>query len=252
MTRAVPRGTPADMSDAFPQIEPLGTEALLVRFSDRLDDAANRASLAFGAALARRGLPGMAEVAPGLGSVLVRYDGAPDAAALRAALEDGGWRDGAAAPARRWTIPCSFGGADGPQLDEAAGMAGLDEGQAVEALAAAPLRVLALGFAPGMPYLGVLPSDWDLPRQTGLTPRVPRGALVVAVRQMVLFGVEAPTGWRQVGRTLFGCFEPARERPIALSPGDAVRFEPVSPETLRARAEADPTGHGGATWEDAT
>ena len=78
---------------------------------------------------------------------------------------------------------------------------------------------------------------------------MPEGALVVAVRQFVLFGTEAPTGWRQVGLTRFGCFRAARERPIALSPGDEVTFPAVTPEQLAAGAEADADGHGGATWE---
>ena len=118
-----------------------------------------------------------------------------------------------APPRRLWSIPCSYGGDDGPQLAEAASLAGLSEAEAIAALSAARVRVLALGFAPGMPYLGILPAEWDLPRQTGLTPKVPEGALVVAVRQFVLFGTEAPTGWRQVGRTLFGCFEPGARPP---------------------------------------
>lgn len=129
-------------------------------------------------------------------------------------------------------------------------MAGLSAAEAIAVFSEASVRVLALGFAPGMPYLGILPEIWDLPRQSGLTPRVPEGALVVAVRQFVLFGTEAPTGWRQVGRTAFGCFEPTRTRPIALSPGDEVTFPAVSPAQLREGAEADPARHGGATWEE--
>jgi KipI family sensor histidine kinase inhibitor len=240
------------MAEAFPRIEPLGTEALLVRFADRLDEGANRACGAFRSALDSEEIDGVTETAPGLGSVLVRFSGdeAPVRAALDRLLGARDWREVPPPPRKLWRIPCSFGGTDGPQLAEAAGLAGLSEARAVEALAAARLRVLALGFAPGMPYLGILPPEWDLPRQTGLTPKVPEGALVVAVRQLVLFGTEAPTGWRQVGRTLFGCFEPGRDRPVALSPGDEVTFEPVTPEALREGAAADPGRLGGATWTD--
>ncbi|MEM8822138.1 MAG: carboxyltransferase domain-containing protein [Pseudomonadota bacterium] len=236
------------MSETFPRIEPLGEAALLVRFADRLDDAANRACVAFRAALEADPPAGVIETASSLGSVLVRADG--DLAGVLADLVAS--RDWAAVPPpprRLWSIPCSYGGADGPQLAEAAEMAGLSESEAATALSSARVRVLALGFAPGMPYLGILPEVWDLPRQTGLTPKVPDGALVVAVRQFVLFGTEAPTGWRQVGLTAFGCFEPSRARPIALSPGDEVVFPAVSPEELRARAAVDETQHGGANWE---
>lgn len=239
------------MDESFPRIEPLGEAALLVRFAAGLSDAANRACVAFRAALEADRPAGVAETASSLGSVLVRHDG--DAGGLGAVLEARlRARDWAAVPPpprRRWRIPCSFGGADGPQLGEAAALAGMSGDAAVGALCAARIRVLALGFAPGMPYLGILPEVWDIPRQSDLTPKVPAGALVVAVRQLVLFGPSAPTGWRQVGRTAFGCFAPGRTRPIALAPGDEVAFEAVSPEALADRAGADAEGHGGATWE---
>ncbi len=239
------------MAETFPRIEPLGADALLVRFAETLDDAANRACVAFRASLEAERLPNVAETASSLGSVLVRVarDAAGVEAALARRLEASDWASVPPPPRRLWSIPCSYGGEDGPQLAEAAGMAGLPERDAIAALSSARVRVLALGFAPGMPYLGILPRNWDLPRQTGLTPKVPEGALVVAVRQFVLFGTEAPTGWRQVGRTLFGCFEPGRDRPIALAPGDEVQFPSVAPDALRAAAAADPDRHGGATWE---
>ncbi|MGB3409383.1 MAG: carboxyltransferase domain-containing protein, partial [Jannaschia sp.] len=63
------------MSDPFPRIEPLGADGLLVRFADRLDDAANRACVAFRAALEEESLPGVTETASSLGSVLVRVSG---------------------------------------------------------------------------------------------------------------------------------------------------------------------------------
>lgn len=239
------------MSETFPRIEQLGESAHLVRFAAALDDRANRACLAFRAALEAADLPGIVETASSLGSVLVRYrDGGEELlAALESLLAERDWSAEPMPPRRLWRIPCSYGGTDGPQLGEAAKLAGMSEVEAVAALSGARVRVLALGFAPGMPYLGILPEIWDLPRQSGLTPKVPEGALCVAVRQFVLFGTEAPTGWRQVGLTAFGCFVPDRARPVALSPGDEVTFPAVTPEALRQGAEADAERHGGATWE---
>jgi KipI family sensor histidine kinase inhibitor len=240
------------MSD-MPQIVPLGLDALLVRFASRLDGDANRACIAFRAALEADPIPGVVETAPSLASVLVRLaspEDEPDVSdRLRARLASRDWAGAPVPPRRLWSIPTSYGGEDGPQLAEVAARAGVSEAEAVDAIAGARLRVLALGFAPGMPYLGILPERWDVPRLEGLTPRVPEGALVLAVRQIVLFGVEAPTGWRQVGLTRFGCFRPGRARPIALAPGDEVRFAPVSPGELRVAAARDEEGHGGARWE---
>lgn len=242
------------MTDQFPRIERLGVDGLLVRFSDRLDDVANRACIAFRTALEADRPAGVTETASSLGSVLVRFDGprAPLQAALETRLAQTDWHATAPQGPRTWHIPCSYGGEDGPQLGDAANLAGLSEAQAIEMLSSTPVRVLGLGFTPGMPYLGILPPEWDLPRQKELTPRVPAGALVIAVRQLVLFGTDAPTGWRQIGRTGFQCLNIARPRPIALRPGDHLLFPPVTPEEMRARAAADAAGHGGARLEEET
>ncbi|MEM9798170.1 MAG: carboxyltransferase domain-containing protein [Pseudomonadota bacterium] len=240
------------MGDTFPRIEPLGEAALLVRFTDRLDDGANRACTAFRAALEADMPEGVIEVASALGSVLVRHDGRDLRDALARRLTGVDWAAVAPASRKLWRIPCSYGGADGPQLAEVAEMAGLSEAAAIDVLSNTQVRVLALGFVPGMPYLGILPDNWELPRQTNLTPKVPEGALVVAVRQLVLFGTEAATGWRQLGRTAFGCFRPTRAHPIALSAGDEVVFPAVTPAALRDGAAKDPESHGGATWSELT
>lgn len=233
-----------------------GLDAFVVRFGDRMTEPANRAALAFRAALEQEGWEGVEETSPALVSVFVRFDPravghAAMEARLRAFAGSRDWRAAEMAGRRRlWRIPAVFGGSDGPQLAEAAGMAGLDAAEAVREIAGCPLRVLAIGFAPGQPYLGELPERWAIPRQAGLTPEVPEGAVTVAVRQVVLFANPSPTGWRWIGRTAFRCFRPEAADPFPLRPGDAVRFEPVTAEAMaRIRAE-DPAG-GGAVAEEA-
>ncbi|CAN0605966.1 unnamed protein product, partial [Ectocarpus sp. 12 AP-2014] len=166
---------------------------------------------------------------------------------LRAKLGDTDWYDAPLPQGRkRWLLPTSFGGEDGPALDAAADLAGVSTGTAVEEICTNPLRVLALGFAPGQPYLGFLPDHWDIPRQSDVTPQVPRGAVVVAVRQVIPFANPAPTGWRQIGRTAFRCYDPHLEQALPLNPGDEVGFLPVSPKEL-AMGENAP--FGGAKME---
>jgi KipI family sensor histidine kinase inhibitor len=236
--------------DGYPEVLPQGLDGFVVRFGDRVSEPANRAALAFRAAVEREGWAGVEETSPALVSVFLRFDprAVPHgemAARLRALAAARDWRAATLSGRRRfWRIPTVWGGADGPQLGEAAGMAGLGAMEAAVELAATRLRVLAIGFAPGQPYLGELPERWALPRQAGLTPEVPEGAVTVAVRQVVLFANPSPTGWRWVGRTAFRCFRPEAAEPFPLRPGDEVMFEAVGPEAMaRIRAE-DPAGGG--------
>ena len=230
------------MSAPLPAILPLGLTGWLVRFADRLDDGANRAALAFRAALEAEAWPGVAETALSLGAVQVLGMAETDPEALRdrlaalLALRD--WHAAPLPPGRRlWTIPVAFGGENGPDLADAAALAGREPDAAIAELCASPLRVLTLGFAPGMPYLGTLPPHWDLPRQGRLTDRVPAGTLAVAVRQLVLFPAALPTGWRQVGRTAFRPFRPEAPVPFPLRPGDEILLRPVPPGRLAELAD---------------
>lgn len=232
----------------YPKIAPLGVDGFLVSFAASLQEPANRAALAFRAALGRAALAGVTETATSLTSVFVRFDLlATDHPSLQAGLQTMlTQQDWYAAPMpggrRRWHVPAVFGTDLAPQCAEAAAMAGLTLPEAIAMICAAPLRVQTIGFAPGQPYLGQLPPAWDIPRQTGLTPRVPEGALAVAIRQMVLFSVSTPTGWRHVGQTAVRLFRPEADDPFLLRPGDEVLFSPISRagfETLRA---TDPAG----------
>lgn len=237
----------------LPKIQTAGLCGLLVTFGDSLTEPANRAALAFAAAVERSGIDGIEECAPSLVSVFVRFDPlhlSHDAltAALHTLLEMQDWYAAPMPSGRRYIrVPTAYGGDLAPQLGEAAQAAGLSPEAAKHSLAEARVRVQTIGFAPGQPYLGLLPPEWDIPRQTNLTKAVPQGALVVAIRQLVLFSVSNPTGWRHVGQTALKLFRPDSDAPFFLRPGDEVQFVPVEAGAL-ARFEGDPDG--GAVIED--
>ena len=221
-----------------PVVRTIGVDGFLISFGSELSEPANRAALALRAALEAADVPGMIETATSLTSTYIRFDLArTEHAAIRAVVEDilaeRDWLMAALPSGRKlWRVPAAFGTDCGPQLEEAAALAGLTTSEAVAQLCAAPLRVQAIGFAPGQPYLGQLPPNWNLPRQTELTKRVAEGALAVAIRQMVLFSVATPTGWRHVGQTALRIFRPDAPDPFLLRPSDEVLFLPVSTETL--------------------
>lgn len=231
---------------AVPVVRAAGDSALLVEFGDRLDPAINNAAIAFDARLREAALAGVGESAPTIRSVLVRFDPLElPPADLRARIAELlGERDWLAAPppARRslWRIPACYGAEYGPDLEEIADHVGCSPDAAVAAHAGTHQRVFMLGFAPGVAYLGLLPEAWNIPRLKEVRPQVPAGSLLVAVRQTVLFAAAMPTGWRTIARTPFHSFDPRREPPVLIAPGDEIGFEPVSPaeyERLCTRAE---------------
>ena len=237
----------------YPKISRVGLDGVVVTFGDVLADRANLAAIAFRHAVDVEGWEEVRETASVLVSTFLSVDLVTTPyesvlGKLNALLETRDWYDvGPPAGRKLWTLPMCFDPQVAPQLTDAAKAAGLSETEARDQLINARTRVIALGFAPGQPYLGHLPEVWDIPRQSDLTPKVPVGALVIAIRQFVLFATSAPTGWRHVGQTAFRPFDQDRDTPVLLSPGDEVRFAQINLEELKQLQAGDSLG--GAEWE---
>jgi KipI family sensor histidine kinase inhibitor len=234
-----------------PELRPLGVDGVLVRFARTLTEAANTRAVGFCDQVRAADIPGVTEVASSLVSVRIGFDPqltnrsaitqAVDALLTAKQVPDN-------SPKRLWRIPAAFGPTYAPQLNEVATLAGLTPQKAVAQIEATTLRVIAIGFAPGQPYLGMLPPAWDVPRQTTLTDSLPRGALISAVRQLIIWAADAPTGWRHIGQTAFRVYLPETPDPFAFQPGDAVQFSAVSDSDFRD-IQANTDTNGGATCE---
>lgn len=236
----------------YPVVRPVGLSGLIVTFAGAMSEEANRAALAFRAAVDAEGWPEVNETTMSLVSVFVLADlveTSPEALHDKLAdlLEARNWYDAPLPEGRRlWRIPTVYGGEAAPQLEEAAEAAGVTPERAIEEISSARVRVITIGFAPGQPYLGELPPHWDIPRQQALSKSVPAGALVVAIRQLVLFTGATPTGWRHIGQTAFENFRQTSETPFALNPGDELIFPAVSAADLGQIRARDSSGNGGA------
>jgi len=238
-----------------PSLSPFGLTSIVVRFAWTTSDMATRAVQNFKYAVDQSNILGIVETATALASVIISFDRAITTRAavsqqVQQVLDGTDWTITPPPPVRRiWHIPVAFGGDYGPQLDQVAQMIGRTPDQAVAEIAQTDLRVLSIGFAPGQPYVGLLDPHWNIPRQTELTPHVPAGALVVAIRQLVLFTNPSVTGWRQVGYCAFRPFVAERTNPFALELGDLMKFQVVSHKDMAQIEATAENGLGGARCE---
>jgi KipI family sensor histidine kinase inhibitor len=171
---------------------------------------------------------GVEEIVPNLVSVLVRYDPSRVSFAevqgelrLRLfGLENAGFELDLGRK-----IAVRFGGEDGPDLKEVAGLLGITADAFIVAHNRADLRVLATGFAPGFVYCGFHSNDLVVPRRAVVRPKVPAGSVLFAAGQTAIAATDIPTGWHVIGRTDFRNFDPMLERPTVLSAGERLTFE---------------------------
>jgi len=222
------------MSVPDPVIHALSERALLVVFAETSSRATTEAMLAFDHALLRLGKDSIIETMLALRSVLVLFDPLdhdPEAieALCQQALE--ALRAGIT-PERgigcTFRLPVVYGGASGPDLEDAAGRAGLSVDDFIARHADCLHDVASLGFAPGLAYLTGLPKEFAIPRNPTASKPVPAGSLLVANRQTVLTATPIPTGWNRIARTPVIGFRPAAARPCLLAPGDRVSFAPIT------------------------
>jgi KipI family sensor histidine kinase inhibitor len=213
---------------------PFGDDALLLTLGDHVDpDLAARAqAIATAIDEARRDEPGLGRAIPAHASILVPFDPLalePEAVAAIVRRATGRPRTPARTVGERTPIEIAvrYGGADGPDLDEVAGLHDLRPSDVVELHAGAEYRVLFLGFAPGFAYLGGLPAPLATPRRTTPRTRVPAGSVGIAGEQTGVYPLAMPGGWQLIGRTEARLWNVTRRSPALLRPGDAVRFVPA-------------------------
>lgn len=239
----------------WPQIRTVGLSGILVTFAAAMSEPANRAALSFRATVEDKGWPEVTETSTSLVSTFLAVDLATTPVAamkerLEELLESRNWFDAALPKGRTlWHIPTLYGTDLAPQLEEAAKVAGVDPDAAIKEISTSRVRVLTIGFAPGQPYMGELSKTWDIPRQTGLTKSVPPGALIIAIRQLIIFTNAAPTGWRHIGQTAFMNFRPDNTQPFSLSPGDELIFPAIDRTTFDRILSSDNQTNGGAESE---
>lgn len=123
-------------------------------------------------------------------------------------------------------IPVVYGGAAGPDLAVVAAHCGLSEKQVVELHSSVEYVVWFLGFQPGFPYLGSLPEQLHTPRRAEPRLHVPAGSVGIGGPQTGVYPLATPGGWQLIGHTSLSLFDPERDEPILLRPGDSVRFVP--------------------------
>lgn len=173
-------------------------------------------------------MPNVVEAIPGMNNITVILRN-PESLALDAIERLQRWWEESEAlePESRFIeIPVVYGGAGGPDLSVVAAHCGLSEKQVVELHSSVGYVVWFLGFQPGFPYLGSLPEQLNTPRRAEPRLLVPAGSVGIGGSQTGVYPVATPGGWQLIGHTSLSLFDPTRDEPILLRPGDSVRFVP--------------------------
>lgn len=210
------------------RIAAAGDSGLLVELGDAIDVATNERAIGVAAAVRAAGIGGVRDVVSTFRSVAVCFDPlSTDIEALSGCLARACEASWPPVGGRLVEVPVTYGGDAGPDLDEAAGWAGVTPESFIARHASREYRVFMLGFLPGFAYMGIVDERIAAPRRGTPRLRVPAGSVGVAGRQTGVYPRESPGGWQLIGRTSLSLFDPNRTPVSVFSPGDRVRFVPV-------------------------
>lgn len=130
---------------------------------------------------------------------------------------------------RTWRLPACFDPRFAPDLAALAQAKAMDERQVVDQLLGCSFKVYMIGFLPGFPYMGGLPSQLAMPRLATPRARVPAQSIAVAGQMCAVYPWDSPGGWNLLGRTPLSLFDLRHnEQPAMLVAGDTVRWYEVS------------------------
>ena len=237
------------MSRRAPDALALADDAWLLRYGadgrGDIDDAVNARVHADAARLRAAAPAWLRDLVPAYASLAVFFDTAAiDAAQVRdwllTYLQADDDADARVAVAREIEIPVVYGGEYGPDLDSAAAELGLAPRLLAERHAAGRYSVAMIGFAPGFPYLSGLDPALALPRLATPRTHVAAGSVAIGGAQTGIYPRTSPVGWRILGRTPLALFDPQRDPPAALLPGDRVRFVAIDAAQFARLAQVAP------------
>lgn len=227
-----------------------GEQAMVVEFGSEIEPSVNARVHRLARMLTTANPERILEVVPTYRSLMIYFDPLIiSRKALREEIEkllpgvEGA--DPAVEMSRVVTVPVSYGGEFGPDLEFVARHNGRTEDEVVAIHTSAPLLIYMLGFTPGFPYLGaserIAAPRLDVPRV-----KVPAGAVGIAGTQTGIYPMESPGGWQLIGRTPLRIFDPQAERPFLFAAGEYVQFAAIDADafhTLQQQVESGGYAH---------
>lgn len=210
----------------MPALEPIGDQGVMARFVGE-DEA-----LAWAAAVRRLDPTWLLDVVGAYATVAVFHDREQvSLAEVFRVLETIDATPTEATVGASHVIPCCY--ELGLDLERVANHTGLSREEVVQRHGSVEYTIYAIGFCPGFPYLGYLPTPLcGVPRLESPRLRVEPGSIGLTGRQTGIYTEARPGGWNIVARTPLTLVDVVAGY-FPLRTGDRVRFRPIDETEFR-------------------
>lgn len=226
------------------RIFPLGDQALVIDFGNRVDESLNNAVISLFRLFQNTSLRGVVDFVPAYSSLTIFYDpeiltgyqGSRETAFhfFSKQVHDichtyTGIEEKSSEVIK---IGVCYDPGFAPDMPMVCERAGMDAASVIELHTSITYRVYMLGFLPGFAYLGETDARLDVPRKK-IPSEVQQGSVGLAGRQTGVYPFRSPGGWQIIGRTPVTLFDAHASQPSLLKAGDLVRFYSITTDEFK-------------------
>lgn len=213
-----------------PKILPVGDKAIVVEFGDEISVECNNKVLSLYKNITSNKEPYIISSIPTYRSLLIKYD--PLEISYPELIEEINeklkqQKDLNIKP-KVMEIPVKYGGDFGPDIECVAKHNNISIDEVIKLHTKPLYRIYMIGFTMGFAYLGGMSSKIETPRLEKPRTKIPAGSVGIAGKQTGIYPVESPGGWRLIGKTPVKLYDPYREDPILVKPGNYIKFVEIS------------------------
>jgi len=207
-----------------PKISLIGTLAMLVEASGEFDLVQQGRIWALADALSS--WPNVQEAVVGVTNVMLAFEQPPDDIDTLAADIIELWHRLVPrnADGKLIEIPVVYGGEFGFDLPALTVRSGLSAREVIRIHSEGEYTVCAIASSPGFGYLHGLDPRIFMPRKSVPSLNMRAGSVTIGGMQTGVAALTSPNGWNAIGWASVAMFDPGREQPSLMAPGDRVRF----------------------------
>ncbi|WP_152655350.1 5-oxoprolinase subunit PxpB [Oceanobacillus sp. CFH 90083] len=211
-------------------VQTYGDRGVRIQFGNTIDRQINEKVHRFGSLLEKYPIEGVWEWIPAYTTITIYYNPSEITfAALEKKLIHLQKMLAETEPpvTRKITIPVCYDGEFALDMEEVTAYLNLSAQEIIRLHTKPVYHVYMMGFMPGFPYLGGLSEKLYIPRLENPRKMVKQGAVGIADKQTGIYPLDAPGGWRIIGKTPVPLYGAKKEQKMLIRAGDRLQFKAV-------------------------
>ena len=234
------------MNTTFGSILPLGDTALIINWSNVIDENINKKVLGLFQKLRSLSLNGIVDIVPAYCSLTIHYDvftlrqtQKNDKSVfenisyhIKKIIEEDS--DEPALPTiSKIKVPVCYAKKYALDINEIVKEKKISAEEIIRLHTARTYRVYMIGFLPGFAYMGEVDEKIIIPRKSQPRPVVEAGYVGIAGKQTGIYPLDSPGGWQIIGKTPLKLFNKEKDDAVLLQPGDEIEFYSITEDEFK-------------------